>query len=911
MVLDAWDGRDLGDGARRLLDEKRRRRLAAPWSLAELELDDRDAELLIGWLARLGAREFAAHAGSGRVLFGLDDGTVVSHEEALGLMLLATFAEHARRTSGGGGLWPRLATLPSEWTRAALFSEQPSPRVEVTQAIAAAARRLQLRHALDEHDTHRWFRTVMLQVGFADGDCTNLPRWLDGVRPLPVALEQLVFGPAAAVSVTTAYDALRRVRRRRASRDEAWRALERCPFVRPSLRERLVDAALVAASAEPHGDSVDGGDAFTLGPMGVRWPAGAAPQTLLTIGPVRHGGAGKLRVSVDGVRRAWLYPTPEGHCPAGERELELVVPFAARHVLEVNSTQSDDGLEQVVEWSDEDAFFEASGAPTGAATPSILVTRRRVVRVPEAADTRIVIGDVTLVRVGHGARVLCLDDDQEVWPRSAPALGVDLDVRVLESVVDGEDVRVALQLPGGARVRQARVGSVLWRTTESNPGCVHAHGTVPPASARGWTRLTLALDVEGRRLQRTVKIGGYTRLADTAEWVREDAVLSKRSLKRLRCCFGPELVAEDGFLVAGARVHRCRDTGHVDFDPVCLGEPLDLSIGPPWHERSVRRRLARSLVDGGRVAALRSAPGELALELTEPLEVTPEFWLCVWPADGSVVGLPITSSESTHVRAEWHGGEVRAAALAFRTAWLGAAWNPGWSEGLDPRDPLGHWATMRALRLPVLSESRREDLVALAQRDPGALTLSMGCAGANSQLAVGERRLDGMPLDRWRDGLSVLGLSARLVSAKQRDALIDRVRALSPPDPPDAWRPLFIGALKDTSAFHPGDTCRTYRRPNDTRGWAEQMACRYRGFASLGSPEYAAMSAAKRNRELRRRDSELEQAFARRAGLHDLAPLMEAIRADVVPPHATQALFDEDFRTIAAVHLLDELRALP
>lgn len=920
MVLNGWDKKDIAAATKLLASEQARLRLRAPWSLAELRLDDDDFDALVSWFRNLRTDQFFLHVASGGKLVQFEDGAMATREEGLGLLLLAVFSEYARRNASPGKLWPFIEALAGEGMKRALFTEQPQPRAEVTAALAAAARRFRLRHALDEHDARRWVRTVMLQVGFLDSAPDVVGMWLNGTRPYHVALKELATGVFPARSVELAIDALGKLRRRAMSPDAARQKLENCPFVRNASIDKFLEGA-TSSKAPALGsapDEVDD-DSIPVESLQVRWRAGGVPEAVLRFGPIGTLGPLKTKVMVDGVRRAWLYASADGTlAPAGADRLELTLPVSETYRVSLEAIDSDARADTLVEVLGDEAaaFFTDDGATTAGARAVILVTRGRITRTPDLLGTVHVANGVSVVRLGDAVTVVGADDGEVLWPRGGE-VSETIDVQVLETRLEGELVQVDVRTPANATLREAHVGGVAWRVSSMGQGRFTVEGMVPPWSARGSVSLTLGLDAGGRLVQRTVALWPFTRLADQQSWIASDATISSATYGSLHCALGPESRDRDAHLVAGARVRRLGKMGRMDLDALCLGEALELVAGSPVSPDAIRRPLAGSLVHHGIVTALRTTDRSLELDFTDEVELSEDHWLCVWPTVGPAVSADITKSGERSVRASWSGGAVRAVAVAYKSAWLGATWTSGWSRGLGDMAAADAWQLLRALRLPILTRDSNEDLVELTRRDPAAASFSGGCTRAPFHIDVGKRRLEGQPRDRWREAVESLMISARIEQPAHADSLRDRVASVADNPPSNAWFELFSDVLVSASALHPHDACASRRLAVDRNGWGNQMRCRYRGFANLSDPSVAGQRGASLTRLLRRSDEDRIVGFSRRTGVQ-FESLMDAVLSvaeapnasgmrGALSPHIRQALLDAEFRRVAAARLLDTI----
>ena len=83
-----------------------------------------------------------------------------------GVLMMAFFAEVARRNAKEGSLWSVLYGQFQERTRRYLFDGNHQPRQELKDLIVEAASQMGLRHVFGVADAQCWYDSIFLQFGF-------------------------------------------------------------------------------------------------------------------------------------------------------------------------------------------------------------------------------------------------------------------------------------------------------------------------------------------------------------------------------------------------------------------------------------------------------------------------------------------------------------------------------------------------------------------------------------------------------------------------------------------------------------------------------------------------------------------------------------------------------------------------
>jgi hypothetical protein len=181
-----------------LLRRRNERGLGEPWSIAELGLDTDDYSKLSAWATGLDDQTVRRWLVDSWTFMSFPGGISGSPRACIGLLLLALAAEVARRQAAEGTLWPH-GRRDADGTRRLrndvdqeLFDFSSQPTDAFKKAIEAAARTFELRNALDELNSQRYYLAVFLQLGFTVRDARlRLGHWLTGAT-IPTAIDCLL-----------------------------------------------------------------------------------------------------------------------------------------------------------------------------------------------------------------------------------------------------------------------------------------------------------------------------------------------------------------------------------------------------------------------------------------------------------------------------------------------------------------------------------------------------------------------------------------------------------------------------------------------------------------------------------------------------------------------------------------------
>jgi len=230
------------------------------WSLAELRANDCDYLWLRVWVKRLDVLT---------VWFGTetehrfnakckDHKESVGYRAALGCLLLLWLSETVRRNVDEGDLWTMIHPDDFDQAVAAELFRKNQPSGFLREAMAAAVRELNLRHALDD-SVQCWRDTVFLQFGFSQsGFNRHLPTWLSGLSGQMDmrALRELLGEEKGSTSFRTLWETLGAFRQDRISEGQVRRLIAGSEWILPEWVDELVVAARRQPEFEQKADAV-------------------------------------------------------------------------------------------------------------------------------------------------------------------------------------------------------------------------------------------------------------------------------------------------------------------------------------------------------------------------------------------------------------------------------------------------------------------------------------------------------------------------------------------------------------------------------------------------------------------------------------------------------------------------------
>lgn len=226
---------------------------SAAWSLAELCLDHDDFTWLCAWARQLkyGVTRRCLREGQWQ-RFQIEHETY-SYTECMGLLLLLTACEVARREADERGLWGAIRKSFSLDAQDVLFT-QGTPTRYHRDALELAARRFGLRHVFGIEGLQNWYDTISLQFGFSrHGFLRRLPEWL-AKQGQPFAVQRLLNGPMQSKSFKMLWDTLHHFRQKNITEGQCQKRLHDNPWILPE----WIDDLLRVARTKPHLESKAG-----------------------------------------------------------------------------------------------------------------------------------------------------------------------------------------------------------------------------------------------------------------------------------------------------------------------------------------------------------------------------------------------------------------------------------------------------------------------------------------------------------------------------------------------------------------------------------------------------------------------------------------------------------------------------
>ncbi len=262
------------------------------WSLAELQPDEDDFDWLCTWAISIDWLTARTWLGDSWDRFDVE-GRKITHQAAIGCLLLMLASEAARRDATEGMLWPyvrhdrRNKPRFSRHTADELFDFSGQPTRAHKDALEAAASHLNLRNVFDKDDKQRYFVTVFLQCGFTFRNAqSRLAEWLIG-QPPPVAVDHLLSGPLSSTSFQDLWDRLKCYRANNVTEAQFRAHLAQSPWVLADWVEELSRAARRAvtttvSTAATAGTNLVANVPFLSQPA-LRWTPPGQPQFVCEI----------------------------------------------------------------------------------------------------------------------------------------------------------------------------------------------------------------------------------------------------------------------------------------------------------------------------------------------------------------------------------------------------------------------------------------------------------------------------------------------------------------------------------------------------------------------------------------------------------------------------------------------------
>jgi len=192
----------------------------------------------------------------------LANGVSALQQEMFGTLLLILASEICRDKSNDDAVWPEVtAVLKADKVSFPALFGGGQPTAACKRALAAGARRLNLRNLIDRYGMQEYFDTLKLQFGFTRrGAVRRLPEWLDGLG-LPIAVKILSgvepeYGDLKSSSFAELWKTLQDFRRSRVSEEHTSAILQASPWIRPQWTPELLLAAKLRPNRTPFASTI-------------------------------------------------------------------------------------------------------------------------------------------------------------------------------------------------------------------------------------------------------------------------------------------------------------------------------------------------------------------------------------------------------------------------------------------------------------------------------------------------------------------------------------------------------------------------------------------------------------------------------------------------------------------------------
>jgi hypothetical protein len=263
-------------------------RLPTPRSVAEARVSAHELEFLTGWLIERGG--WARHWCERTWQDTIEGDLTASDREMFGALFLIFASEVIRDQCNEESMWPAISKplRANKNAYTVLFDANGQPSANCKDAIAAGARKLDLRNLIDRYGKQEYFDTLKLQIGFTFKGATNrLPDWLDGLgQPTAVRMLtgelQLENLTVESSSFAELWTTLRDYRRSRVSGTFATDVLESSPWLRPEWIPELIKSAKLRPRTAP----VESAEITAAEPLCepiLRWDYPAKPALFLRL----------------------------------------------------------------------------------------------------------------------------------------------------------------------------------------------------------------------------------------------------------------------------------------------------------------------------------------------------------------------------------------------------------------------------------------------------------------------------------------------------------------------------------------------------------------------------------------------------------------------------------------------------
>ncbi len=744
---------------------RRKNELAAPWSVAELELTDSDFAELKAWLLSFEQKMIveAHNQGWSR---SLDPNKKYTNSVVCGFLLHLLYAEHVRRFGSEGNYWGCVSKL--DWTaydRHLLFNSNSQPTQFHRDLLQKSAQQLKMRHAFGVEGTPQWFSTGYLQFGFTKkGFLTRLPEWLSTPLHSTTAIETLCSDSSTgSSSFKKLWGSLSDYRRNLISEGTLRARLNSSFWILPDWHNDILATAKKRAhlgTDTGYAKTDDLYDTFLSSPKLIFTNQGS-PEFQLEIINVADLPltAPEYRIVLNGDTKLRLIQQQDGsyipttHAP-------LAIPFTTNEVnssLEDATTGALITSQNLICWSPDELLcaFKSDGTrypdPTSLKTgnqdqlyilfPSALENTTN----PQPLSTWISPnGQWTIAEVSSSASFELSYEGDLVWSLDEARMTNSAEREVLRESVTAtaEPVEISSGLlfttieidlepiPGcEVQLDWARIGI---EKLKFDQGTLRAPWQVSPENLSQGLNIQCSISVNGQSLRQRIHLEipfqGAIWLHRGTYRLNPPRVLLTRETEQSSVRINPESLGPtdrltDCAIIEGSRLVRRLRPGPISLGKLTgMGAPLEL-WSDLFNQRKVNQRLADAVIDGGLIKQVFIDQESIVITPTPGALLRADFGFYAWVGSQSTpmqIASISASEEDTEfgtkawrVANDWQHESISAIAVFFEDNCIGSWWNlKNWTI------PLHHCASdeyasdyaevIRLFRCPILYDETKK-----------------------------------------------------------------------------------------------------------------------------------------------------------------------------------------------------------
>jgi hypothetical protein len=228
--------------------------LPAPRSVAEIKVTTDEFGALKHWFSECWGKPRMWCEDTFQIR--LANQAFASPQEMYGALLLILASEVCRANSNEDGVWPAVtAVLKADKVSFPALFVAGQPTTACKKAMAAGARRLNLRNLIDRYGAQEYFDTLKLQFGFTrSGAYRKLPEWLYALPPIAVRIltgAEPEYQDLRSGTFTSLWAVLQDFRHDRVSGEYTSAILQESPWIRPEWAPELMTAAKLRPTRPP------------------------------------------------------------------------------------------------------------------------------------------------------------------------------------------------------------------------------------------------------------------------------------------------------------------------------------------------------------------------------------------------------------------------------------------------------------------------------------------------------------------------------------------------------------------------------------------------------------------------------------------------------------------------------------